>query len=77
MWPAGNWSRKVREISQNSFGATSTYRYGSVAVEGAGIDLHISTTIGTNSSALEVACPPPGHRRKFRKFMLTITHPLT
>jgi hypothetical protein len=26
------------------------------------MDLHIGTTKSTNSAALEVACPPPGHR---------------
>jgi hypothetical protein len=30
-----------------------------------------------NSSTLEVACPPPGHRGKFRNVLQTITHPLT
>jgi hypothetical protein len=57
MWPAGNSSRKVREISRKSFG--STYIGGTVAFEGAVVD-HQSALININSSALEVACPPPG-----------------
>jgi hypothetical protein len=31
----------------------------------------------TNRSTLKVACPPPRHRGNFRKFLQTITHPLT
>jgi hypothetical protein len=54
--------RKFREISQNSFGIT--YRGCSVALEGAVVDLHIGNT-GIDSSALEVACPPPGIGAKF------------
>jgi hypothetical protein len=46
-------------------------------LECAVIDLHNGTTLSTQSAALEVACPPPGHRGKFRKFLLTIIHPLT
>jgi hypothetical protein len=36
----------------------NTYRQGSVAQEGAVVNLHIGTT-GINSSALKVACGPP------------------
>jgi hypothetical protein len=50
--------QKLQEISQNSIGIT--YIVGSVALEGAVVDLHIGTTTGINSSTLEVACPPPG-----------------
>jgi hypothetical protein len=49
---------ETSEISQNSIGIT--YNGSGVAQEGAVVDLHIGT-IGTNSSALKVACPPPGH----------------
>jgi hypothetical protein len=53
------FEQKLQEISQNSFGIT--YKRRSVAQEGAAVDLHIGTTTGINSSALEVACdPPPG-----------------
>jgi hypothetical protein len=66
MWPAGNWSRKVRENSQNSFGMA--YNGGnSVALEYAVVDLHIGTRLSSNSSTLEVACPPPGIGTKFEK----------
>jgi hypothetical protein len=37
-----------------------TYPAGSVTLEGAVIDLYIGTPYGINSSALEVACGPPG-----------------
>jgi hypothetical protein len=58
MSPAsGNWSKKVREISQNSFG--STYFVGSVAFKRAVVDLN-SAVIRKNGSTLEVACEPPG-----------------
>jgi hypothetical protein len=57
MWPAGNWSRKVREISKNGFGTTEYL--GSVALESAVMDLD-NRIIGRDSSALEVACGPPG-----------------
>jgi hypothetical protein len=52
--------QKVKEISQTSFGTTCTYIGGSVALEGAVMDLHIGTRVGINRSALEVACGPPG-----------------
>jgi hypothetical protein len=49
--------RKFREFSQNRVGTTYV---STIAVEYGVVDLHIGTTIGINSSALEVACPPPG-----------------
>jgi hypothetical protein len=49
--------RKIKEISQSSFG--TTYIASAVALECAGVDLDICT-ISQNSSALEVSCPPPG-----------------
>jgi hypothetical protein len=58
MFPARNWSRIVREISRNSFGGT--YFGGSVAFKRAVVDLN-SANPSKNGSALEVACPPPGH----------------
>jgi hypothetical protein len=62
MSPAGNWSRKVREFSQNSFGGT--YSVGSVAFKCAVVDLD-SAVIRINGSTLEVACSPPGIGAKF------------
>jgi hypothetical protein len=60
MWPAGNWSRKVREISENSFEITHRAA-DSVVLECTVMDLHIGTTFGINSAPLKVACgPPPG-----------------
>jgi hypothetical protein len=57
----------VKESSQNSFGIT--YIGGSVALEGAVMDLHISTGIGINSSALKVSCgAPKGHREISENF---------
>ena len=67
MWPAGNWSRKVREISLNSFGGT--YFEGSVAFKRAVVDLN-SASISINGSTLEVACPPPGIGAKFEIVLL-------
>ena len=59
------------------FGINSSASFGGcVALERAVIDLH-SALVNSNSSTLEVVCPPPGHREKFRKFLQTITHPLT
>jgi hypothetical protein len=60
MPPAGNRSRKVRGISQNSFGS----KY---------LSLHIRTGVSIQSAALEVVCPPPGYGRKFRKILETTT----
>jgi hypothetical protein len=57
VWPAENWSENFKEISQNTVVITYTTA-GSIALEYAVIDLHIGTT-GKNSTALEVACPPP------------------
>ena len=72
---AGNWSEENSgKFSEQRFG--STYKGGGVALEGAVVDLRIGT-IGINSSALEVACGPPGHGRKIKKFLETITPPLT
>jgi hypothetical protein len=54
--------RKIKENSQKSFGTGPTYiAIYSIAIlkECAGVDLDICT-ISINSSALEVACPPPG-----------------
>jgi hypothetical protein len=51
--------RKFKEISQSSYGITYRSR-GSVAMEDAVMDLHVGTILSKNSSALEVACPPPG-----------------
>jgi hypothetical protein len=62
--PRRKLERKIKETDQNSFG--TTYMPGliisAVALECAVVDLDICTTISAvaNSSALEVACPPPG-----------------
>jgi hypothetical protein len=58
MFPAGNWRRKVKENSQNSFG--TTYPGDTIALEYGVMDLHFGTGIHINCSALEVACPAPG-----------------
>jgi hypothetical protein len=49
--------RKVKEIFEINFG--TTYTGSAVALEDACVNLNICT-ISINSSALEVACPPPG-----------------
>jgi hypothetical protein len=51
--------RKVKEISQSTFGITYTGTICNVALENAGVDFDIGA-IDKHSSALEVACPPPG-----------------
>jgi hypothetical protein len=51
--------RNFKETSEISFG--NTYAVASlIALKGAVIDLQIGATLGINSPALEVACPPPG-----------------
>jgi hypothetical protein len=58
----GIGAKKVQESSRTNLG---TYKVcSSVALEGAVVDLN-SAFISINSSALEVACPPPGIRAKF------------
>jgi hypothetical protein len=56
-------AKKVQESSETNFGIT--YRAGSVALKSGVMDLQIGI-FSTNSSALKVACPPPGHGRKIR-----------
>jgi hypothetical protein len=68
--PPGIGAKKVQEIFETRF--RTTYLVNAIALECAGVDLDICT-ISINSSALEVACPPPGHRRKIRKILETIT----
>jgi hypothetical protein len=70
MSPPGIGAKKVQEISETRF--CTTYMGSIVALENAGVDLGIYT-IGINPSALEVACPPPGHGRRIRKILETIT----
>jgi hypothetical protein len=55
--PPGIGAKKVQEISVTRF--RTTYIVSDVPLERAGVDLHIGTTVSPNSSALEVACPPP------------------
>jgi hypothetical protein len=73
MSPARTW-KKFQESSRVDH--SCTYIGGSIALEYAVIDLH-NDTLSIDSSALEVACPPPGHGRKIRKILETITPPLT
>ena len=70
--PPGIGAKKIQEISRNSFG--STYIGGSVALEDAVVDLHIGTTSGINSPALEVACSPPGIGAKIQRTFLEQLH---
>jgi hypothetical protein len=60
---------KVHQISTDD----DSYTYpGSVALEYAVVDLHNGTSLSMNSSALEVACGPPGIKAKIsRKFLGT------
>jgi hypothetical protein len=67
--PPGIGAKKVQESSETRFG--TAYILGVVTLESAGIDLDIGTGRSTNSSALQVACGPPGHRGKFSKFSKT------
>jgi hypothetical protein len=53
----GIGAKKFQEVSETRF--RTTYLFSAIALERAGVDLDICT-IGKNSSALEVACPPPG-----------------
>jgi hypothetical protein len=53
--------RKFRNFLRPDFALL--YIVSAVALERAGVDLDICT-IRMNSSALEVACPPPGIRAK-------------
>jgi hypothetical protein len=56
--PPGIGAKKVQESSMTRF--RPTYIYGGVTLESASIDLNIGTARSTNSSALQVACGPPG-----------------
>jgi hypothetical protein len=67
--------RKIRKVLAEHL--VTTYSVGSVALERGAVDLHIGPIVGKNSPALEVACPPPGHGRKIKKILETITPPLT
>ena len=55
--PPGIGAKKVQESSETNFGIT--YFRSSVGLESGVVDLHIGI-ISFNSSALEVACRPPG-----------------
>jgi hypothetical protein len=60
MSPAGNWSEILRKFSESR----GTYICsGAIREEYGVVDLHIAT-IGSNSTALDVDCPPPVHGRK-------------
>jgi hypothetical protein len=66
---------KFQERSADHHSVTYIIRF--VVVEGRIIDDKGSTINEDCSSVLKVVCGPPGHRRNFRKFLQTITHPLT
>jgi hypothetical protein len=70
--------RRTKEGQKNSqmSAAEATHLGSVIAFKHAVVDLR-SALININSSALEVACPPPGHRGKFRKFLLTVIYVLT
>jgi hypothetical protein len=73
---AGNSSENFKNfLGKRLVGVT--YILGTIALEGTVIDLQNGAILSVKSSALQVACPPPGHRRKFRNFLLTFAHPLT
>jgi hypothetical protein len=50
---------KNQDISRNHGNQLCTYNVSGVALECAVIDLHSGTILSINSSALEIACPPP------------------
>ena len=58
--PPGYGGKKVQEIPETRF--CTTYTGSAVALERAGVDLDVCI-ISKNSSALEVACPPPGQEK--------------
>jgi hypothetical protein len=57
--PPGIGAKKVQETSEARFGTTYIGN-GSVALECAIVDLRGAVPPEENSTALEVACPPPG-----------------
>jgi hypothetical protein len=59
--PRRELEQNVKEISQNSFGTTCTYIVGSVALEGAVMDLHFGINAHINSSALRSCMWPAGN----------------
>ena len=63
--------RKFKENSRNSFGIT--YIVGTVALEGAVMDLNFGIISGINGSALEVACVRRELERNFETVLLVET----
>jgi hypothetical protein len=63
--PPGIGAKQIQEISETRF--CTSYIISDVPLERAGVDLDICN-ISINCSALEVACPPPGHREKLGNF---------
>jgi hypothetical protein len=58
---ARNWSKNFRKFLRTvSFGIT--YSLSFVTFKRAVVDHHIGNALSINSSALKVACPPPGIR---------------
>ena len=77
--PRRELERNFKEVSENTIGIT--YSPGSsIALEGAVVDLDIGTA-STNSSALQVACPPPGiGAKKFQEISVdhhSSTYPIS
>ena len=53
--------RDIEKFQENSVNENyGTYSSRFIRGEIRGMDLHIGTALGEDSSALEVACPPPG-----------------
>jgi hypothetical protein len=74
--PPGIGAEKSAEMIRIALELWSSYAVGSAALECAVVDLH-GALPNINSTALGVACPPPGHRGKFKRILLTTIHPLT
>jgi hypothetical protein len=74
--PHRELEQKFQEISGNANYGTYPWRF--IQGEIRGMDLHIGTAQRKNSSALEVACPPPGiGAKKSRKVLRTASELLT
>jgi hypothetical protein len=64
MWPARTEKFQEFYVSKNH----GTYLIRFIRDKTRGMDLYIGITVSTNSSTLEVACPPPGHGESSGKF---------
>jgi hypothetical protein len=73
--PPGIGAKKVQEISETKF--RTAYFVSAVALKSAVINLDFNSTGisgSANSSALEVACPPPGIGAKVFQIVLLAEH---